>query len=124
MQETSNCLHRDAHHQRRLLQSDHEDLYIWKDGKSADWPKFKDDFEAGMYIPQTDQANFYTWRSDMSAAWPKLRAEFRVDIQDFDSRYEGFKLKLGANLDDVAQANTELAPWELRFHIARIWDRL
>lgn len=69
--------------------------------------------------------DFTSWKSDLLYDFNYLRTEFQHELQQFDKNYQIFKNRVYPLLTFFAQHgyyNAQLAAWDLRYHLALIWE--
>ena len=75
-------------------------------------------------VMQADnKEDFAQWKSDVQADFQELRADFAAQIPNFSARYQEFEIALQGFWDGTV-GPTALSDWDLRFHVAYIWERL
>lgn len=81
-----------------------------------------------LHVIKADlREDFWKWKADMRADWEILKIELIADVANFVARYEAFKARIEFDIVrglEGAVVLAEIAAWELRFHIAYIWESL
>ena len=93
---------------------------------------FNHDVAQHLRIIKADlKEDFWKWRADVRADFQLLLIELRRDIIEFDIKFHEFKLAVEGAVGvavgitvGATVAAIDWTAWELRFHIALIWEAL
>lgn len=81
-----------------------------------------------LHIIKDDlEEDFFKWRADVRADFELLIAELSAEIVHFEVKYAEFKLAVKAAIGFAVGATISAIDWaayDIRFHLALIWETL
>lgn len=80
-----------------------------------------------QYLHLTDSdlgEDFVKWKGDVRSDFELLFADYRVEIADFETQYRKFKRAVKQVIGPTFVVVVDWATWDIRFHLALMWETL